>query len=87
VSAADLGGSESRAQALLKEAAVTDAVTRAASIRLAGCALASAGGDREAAKGPLREVLEAIGVIPYEPGVALTPIGRKSHAARKGTAP
>jgi len=87
VSTADLGGSESRAQALLKEAAVTAGQLRAASLRLAGRALAAAGGDREAARPVLREVLEAIGVIAYEPGVALTPIGRKSHAARKGTAP
>ena len=58
--------SESRTQALLKEAAVTEAQERSAGITLAWVALRITGGDQEAAKEMLGEVLEAAGFIPYE---------------------
>ena len=60
--------SESRAQALLKDAAVTAEQERSAGITLAWVALRAADGDRQAAKATLREVLEATGFIDYEPG-------------------
>ena len=60
--------SESRTRALLREAAVTAAEERAAQVTLADAALITAGGDTEAAKVLLREVLEAVGAVPYEPG-------------------
>ncbi len=60
--------SESRTQALLKEAAVTAEQERSAGITLALVALRVADGDRQAAKAMLREVLEATGFIEYEPG-------------------
>ena len=62
----DRGVSEGRAEALLKEAAVTGEQSRAASVRLAGRALAAADGDEETARPMLREALEAIGALPYE---------------------
>ena len=60
--------SESRTQALLKEAAVTEEQERSAGITLAWVALRVADGDKRAAKAMLREVLEATGFIEYEPG-------------------
>ena len=42
------------------------AARRQAGIRLAGTALAAAGGDTDAAAAILREPLEAIGALPYE---------------------
>jgi len=76
--------SEGRAEALLREQAVTAEQRRSACVTLAGRALAVADGDKTAAKRMLREVLEAIGVIWYEPGVTRTPIGSRSHAAKRG---
>jgi hypothetical protein len=58
---------ESRAVALLKEAAVSEAEKRAACITLAGLSLAAADGNRRAARRMLRAVLEVIGVIADEP--------------------
>lgn len=60
--------SEARAQALLKEAAISEAEQRSAQVTLAGIALTVADGDGQAAKVMLREVLEATGFIEYEPG-------------------
>jgi hypothetical protein len=62
-----MGVGDDRADALLKESAVTAAQQRQAAIRLAGQALVAASGHRQTAKGMLREVLLAIGVIAYEP--------------------
>src|ERR1035441_10216567 len=62
----DRGVSEGRAEALVKEAAVTGEQSRAACITLAGRALAAADGDEETARPMLREALEAIGALPYE---------------------
>lgn len=59
--------SETRAQALLKEAGITAAERRSACVVLAGRALAAADGDRQAAKAVLIEALEAIGEWPYTP--------------------
>ena len=60
--------SESRARALLKDAAVTAAEERSAQVTLADRALIAADGDPEAAKVMLREALEITGFWPYEPG-------------------
>ena len=59
--------SATRSDALLKEAAVTEAEQRAAGIALAGLALVAAKGDRQAAAGELRGVLEMCGLLPCEP--------------------
>ena len=61
--------SESRTQALLKEAAVTEAQERSAQMTLAWVALRVADGDQETAAESLREVLEATGFLPYEAAV------------------
>jgi hypothetical protein len=63
----DRGVSDDRAEALLKEAAVTEEQQRAAGVTLAGLSLAAHDGDQRAAAGTLRDALSAIGVIPYEP--------------------
>lgn len=52
--------------AILGDRDVTEDEQREAGIRLAERALIAAGGDEEAAKPMLREVLEAAGFIPYE---------------------
>ena len=57
---------ESRANALLKEQAISEAEQRSACITLAGLALA-ASPNRKAAKKTLRAVLVIIGVITDEP--------------------
>lgn len=75
----DKGVGDDRAGALLKEAHVTAEQQRAAGIRLAGLAFVAADGDRRAAKGMLRTVLEAIGVIPYP-----VRLGRKQFGHRQG---
>ena len=76
----DRGVAESRARALLREQAVTETQKRSACVVLAGRALIAAGSNEEAARGMLREVLEAVGVIPYP-----VPPGRKQFAAKGGT--
>ncbi len=63
----DIEVPESRANALLKEQAITEAEQRAACITLAGLALAASHGNRKAARRMLRAVLEIIGVITDEP--------------------
>jgi hypothetical protein len=60
-------GNDARTEALLKECEVTAQQQRRAGIRLAGRALAAADGDQQAAKGMLRPVLEAVGIVSYEP--------------------
>jgi len=50
---------------------------RHACIVLAGTALTLTGGDLEAARGPLCEVLTAVGVIPYDRGGRQTAWGMK----------
>jgi hypothetical protein len=62
----DIEMSEARADALLAERKITEAQQRAACVTLAGLALIAARGDKQAAKGMLREALEAIGAIPYQ---------------------
>jgi hypothetical protein len=62
----DIEESEARANALLAERAITGAQQRAACVTLAGLALIAARGDEQAAKGMLREALEAIGAVPYQ---------------------
>ena len=47
---------------------VTAEQMRAACITLADLSLTAARGDKRAARGILRTVLEAIGVLPYKPG-------------------
>jgi len=61
----DLAGD--RDEALLKEAEITAEQQRAAGVSLASLSLAAADGDKQAAKGILREALEAVGVLPYVP--------------------
>jgi len=61
----DLAGD--RDEALLKEAEITAEQQRAAGVSLASLSLAAADGDKQAAKGILREALSAIGMLPYEP--------------------
>jgi hypothetical protein len=58
--------SEARADALLAERKITGAQQRAACVTLASLALIAANGDRQAARGMLREALEAIGGVPYQ---------------------
>ena len=58
-----------RSDASLKEAAVTEEQQRAASVTLASLSLAAHDGDQQAARETLRDALEAIGVIHYEPPV------------------
>ena len=58
--------SATRSDALLKEAAVTEAEQRAAGIALAGLALASAKGDKRAATWMLRDVLETCGLMSHD---------------------
>jgi len=65
----DKGVGDDRAEALLKEAAVTGEQQRAAGITLASLSLVAADGDQQAAGGMLRDALEAVGVIAYEPPV------------------
>ena len=65
----DMGVGDDRADALLKEAAVTEEQQRAAGVTLAGISLAAADGDTRAARAMLSDVLSAIGVIPYVPPV------------------
>lgn len=59
---------DARADALLAEMELAEGAERQAGIVLAGVALTLASGDPEAAKGPLAEVLTAIGAMPYEAG-------------------
>ena len=56
-----------RAESLLNEIQVTEAQQRAAGIQMAGRCLIAADGDWQAAKGMLRDALEAIGSLRYEP--------------------
>lgn len=62
------GDTAARADALLAELELDEGAGREACIVLAGVALSLADGDPEAAKGPLAEVLTAIGAMPYEGG-------------------
>ena len=57
---------EDRAAAILAPMYLSEDAEREACIVLAGAAITVAGGDPEAAKGPLTEVLTAIGAISYE---------------------
>jgi len=77
----DRGTGIDRAEALLKEAVITEAQQREAGINLAGLALKAAGGDPEAAKPMLREVLEAVGALWYP-----VPPGKKQFGHRQGEA-
>ena len=61
------GVADDRANALLKEAALTEIERRSAQVTLADRALIAADGDGAAAADMLREVLEATGFIGYEP--------------------
>jgi hypothetical protein len=49
----------------LQAGTITPEQQRAACVTLASLSLAAAGGDEEAARGMLREVLEVIGAVPY----------------------
>ena len=68
---------DARADALLTEMVLAEGAERDACIVLAGVALTIADGDPEAAKGPLAEVLTAIGALPYESGGIQTMWGHR----------
>jgi hypothetical protein len=63
----DRGVGEARAEALLKEAVITDEQMRSACVTLADRSLLAADGDGQAAKAMLRDALSAIGAVPYTP--------------------
>ena len=91
----DLGVAEDRTDALLIKQEIGDEEMRSGWATIADLALTATGWteetdkdgtwDEETAKASAREALEAIGAIAYEPGVARTPTGRRSHAAKGGT--
>ena len=68
---------QARNDALLAPVDLAEDAEREASVVLAGVALDLAGGDPQAAKGPLSDVLMAIGTKPYEPVVPLNPWGQR----------
>jgi hypothetical protein len=74
---AEAGGD--RAAAILAPIDLDADAEREACIVLAGVPLAVCGGDPEAAKGPLAEVLTAIGAIPYQPGASLNLWGQRRN--------
>lgn len=66
--------------AILDDTELPEGAERQACIVLAGIALRKAGGDPEAAKESLAEVLRAVGAIPYETEIPRTMYG---HLAKK----